>query len=119
MSEDLALALVAGEYRVTTVRLPAGFTVRSMTYGATDLLNSPLRVDGPANTRIEVTLRTCRSGVNNRSQDQGARQDAPGEGTPRPTTVAFSATQSGGQTFETPIRDDGSFQFAAGPTRHL
>jgi hypothetical protein len=109
--EDLSLRLVAGEYRVTTVRLPAGFSVQSMTYGATDLLRDPLQVNGPGNTRIEVVLRRFDPASISGVRVSGRVKMPPAAGTPRPTTVAFSATLAGGQTFETPINDDGSFLF--------
>jgi hypothetical protein len=111
----ISLALVAGEYRIGAVRLPAAFTVRSMTYGTTDLLNAPLRVDGPANTRIEITLRSVDPSSITGARISGSVKMPPAEGTPRPTTVALSATQSGGQTFETPILDGDIFQFSTVP----
>jgi hypothetical protein len=38
------LHLTPGEYRISLGYLPAGYVVRSLTYGSTDLLQSPLRV---------------------------------------------------------------------------
>ena len=114
-SDGLELALIAGEFRIKPVRLPAGFTVRSMTYGATDLLKSPLRVDGPTNTRIEVTLRSVDPASITGPRISGSVRMPAGEGTPRPTLVVFSATDSLGQTYQTPIRTDSSFEFSAIP----
>jgi hypothetical protein len=82
-----------------------------MTYGATDVLSAPLRVDGPANTRLEVVLRRVDPETISGVRVSGRVKMPPAAETPRPTTVAFSATQSGGQTFETAITNDDSFLF--------
>jgi hypothetical protein len=51
------LALFAGEYRVSLSGLPAGYTVRSISYGTTDLMQEPLKVVGSSSQEIRVTLR--------------------------------------------------------------
>jgi Carboxypeptidase regulatory-like domain len=113
--EDPKLNLVPGEYRVTTVRLPAGFAVKSMTYGSADLLSGSLRVTGPAITGIEVVLRRVDPASISGARVRGSVKMPAAAGTPRPTTVAFSATLSGGQTFETSIAADNSFVFSKVP----
>ena len=109
--DDLSLSLIPGAYRVATVRLPAGFAVKSMTYGSADLLSGPLQVSGKTNTRIEVVLRRIDPASISGPRLSGRVKMPPAAGTPRPTTVALSATLSGGQTFETAIAGDDSFAF--------
>jgi hypothetical protein len=49
--------LPAGDYELRFVRLPAGYSVKSMTYGAADLLREPLRVASrDADRFLEITL---------------------------------------------------------------
>ena len=49
--------LIEGEYRISMGKLPAGFVVKSMVYGATDLLGGPLKLDGSGELgQIRVTI---------------------------------------------------------------
>ena len=49
--------LLEGEYRMTFGKLPAGFAVKSMAYGSTDLLKEPLNLDGTTElTSVRVVL---------------------------------------------------------------
>ena len=49
--------LAEGEYRISLGKLPAGLSVKSIAYGATDLLNAPLKLDGTeAQREIRVTM---------------------------------------------------------------
>jgi hypothetical protein len=52
------LKLEDGEYAVSVRNLPAGYSVKSMTYGTQDLLKAPLKLDGLA--VWTVTLRVGR-----------------------------------------------------------
>jgi hypothetical protein len=111
----LAVQLLHGEWRLTTVRLPPGFYVRSMTHGGTDLLRQALSVDGGPGGPIEMTLARFDpksiAGVR-----IGGRVRMPSaEGTPRPTKVSLSAVDNGGRTFETSINADASFEFSSIP----
>jgi hypothetical protein len=112
----LSLQLLNGDYRITTVRLPAGFSVRSMTYGGTDLLRQPLGVDGVARGPITITLARIDPASIVGFKIGGRVRMPAAAGTPRPSKVAFSGIDSGGQTFETPINADASFEFSAIPT---
>jgi hypothetical protein len=51
-----ALALFPGEYRVSLTALPAGYSVRSISYGTTDVLQEPLKITGSSSQEIRVTL---------------------------------------------------------------
>jgi hypothetical protein len=48
--------LPPGDYTVSVTNLPEGYTVRSITDGANNLLSQPLRVAPGATPRITVTL---------------------------------------------------------------
>jgi hypothetical protein len=53
------LPIAEGEYQLSTSKLPAGLALKSMTYGTTDLLNEPLKLDGQsAPQQIRVMLGT-------------------------------------------------------------
>jgi hypothetical protein len=45
-----------GEYNVTVRDIPAGYQLKSITYGTTDLQKAPLMIDGPATWEIIVRL---------------------------------------------------------------
>jgi hypothetical protein len=45
-----------GEYNVSLQGVPAGFQLRSITYGTTDLQKTPLKIDGPVTWEIIVRL---------------------------------------------------------------
>jgi len=111
----LALQLLIGEYQLTTVRLPAGFYVKSMTYGGTDVLRQTLRIDGASRGPINVTLARFDPKSIAGPKVGGRIRMPPAAGTPRPTIVALSALDNGGRTFETPIKADASFEFSSIP----
>jgi hypothetical protein len=51
------LPLAEGEYRISLRGIPAGFSLKSLAYGSTDLLQEPLRLDGTAElTGIRLIL---------------------------------------------------------------
>jgi hypothetical protein len=51
------LPLVEGEYQVSFGTLPEGISVKSIMYGSTDLLSSPLKLDGSRDVQeIRVTM---------------------------------------------------------------
>ena len=53
--------LVEGEYRITFGKLPTGMTAKSIAYGSTDLLNTPLKLDGAETLReLRVTIDSVR-----------------------------------------------------------
>lgn len=53
----LRLPMLEGEYRFSTGALPAGYVLKSFLYGSTDLLASPVRLDGTlALSEIRVVL---------------------------------------------------------------
>src|SRR5215471_5114647 len=45
-----------GEYNVSLRNVPAGYQLKSITYGPTDLQKAPLKIDGPATWEIIVRL---------------------------------------------------------------
>jgi hypothetical protein len=45
-----------GEYNVSVPNIPAGYQLKSITYGTTDLQKAPLKIDGPATWEIIVRL---------------------------------------------------------------
>jgi hypothetical protein len=53
------LPIAEGEYQLSISRLPAGATLKSMTYGTTDLLKEPLKLDGQSPPQqIRVSMET-------------------------------------------------------------
>ncbi len=50
------LTLAAGDHNITLRGLPSGYQVKSITYGTTDLVKEPLRIDGPVTWEIIVRL---------------------------------------------------------------
>jgi hypothetical protein len=50
------LKLEDGEYAMSVRNVPAGYRVKSMTYGATDLLKQPLKIDGLAVWTVTIRL---------------------------------------------------------------
>jgi hypothetical protein len=49
--------LIEGEYRISMGKLPEGISVKSIQYGSSDILNSPLKLDGSEDVRqIRVTM---------------------------------------------------------------
>src|SRR5688572_23505985 len=56
-SNGFTLPLVESEYQISFGKLPAGLSVKSISYGSTDLLRDPLKLDGSSKpTEIRVTL---------------------------------------------------------------
>jgi len=45
-----------GEYNVSLRNVPAGYQLKAITYGPTDLQKAPLKIDGPATWEIIVRL---------------------------------------------------------------
>src|SRR5262249_49759198 len=45
-----------GEYNVSVRSVPAGYRLKSITYGPTDLQKAPLKIDGPVTWEIIVRL---------------------------------------------------------------
>jgi hypothetical protein len=52
----LILNVKDGEYNVSLRSVPAGYQLKSMTYGTTDLQKAPLKIDGPVTWEIIVRL---------------------------------------------------------------
>jgi len=50
------LELDPGSYNISVKSLPAGYQLKSLIYGTTDLLKDPLKVDGPIPWEIIVRL---------------------------------------------------------------
>jgi hypothetical protein len=54
----LMLNLKDGEYNISVRNIPAGYQLKSIMYGTTDLQKVPLKIDGPATWEIIVRLVT-------------------------------------------------------------
>jgi len=52
----MVLTISDGDHRISVRSLPAGYVLKSMRYGTVDLLQAPLRVDGPITWEIIVRL---------------------------------------------------------------
>ena len=52
----IMLRVKDGEHNVSLRSVPAGYQLKSITYGTTDLQKSPLRIDGPSTWEIIVRL---------------------------------------------------------------
>lgn len=50
------IELLPGSYKISVNSLPAGYQLKSLIYGTTDLLKEPLKVDGPIPWEIIVRL---------------------------------------------------------------
>jgi hypothetical protein len=51
-----SLGVVRGEQRISVLGIPAAYTVKSIKYGSTDLLDQPLILSAPPSSEILVTL---------------------------------------------------------------
>jgi hypothetical protein len=56
---------VHGEQRISVLGLPLPYSVKSITYGSTDLLTNPLVLSSPPTSEIEVTLERTSAAVPN------------------------------------------------------
>jgi hypothetical protein len=52
----ILLTVRDGEYNVSARSIPAGYQLKSITYGTTDLQKAPLKIDGPVTWEIIVRL---------------------------------------------------------------
>jgi hypothetical protein len=52
----MQLALPDGEHKISVRNIPAGYILKSLRYGTTDLQESPLKIDGPITWEIIVRL---------------------------------------------------------------
>jgi hypothetical protein len=59
-SSPVILPVSNGEHRISIRNIPAGYTLKSIRYGAVDLQKSPLVVDGPITWEIVVRLEKTR-----------------------------------------------------------
>jgi len=64
--------LVEGEYRLTIDRLPGDYYVKSMTFGASDLLSDTLRVSENPSGEIAITLASGTSVAGTVRDDKGS-----------------------------------------------
>src|SRR5262245_48313120 len=102
---SFGILLPSGGRRIVLnpLSLPPGYTVKSLTYGATDLLREPLTVFESDSSELEVTFATAPGswfGVSGRVTgiDPSARR--------------YRITMSGRRPLETMVQPDGSFAFA-------
>src|SRR6185295_3771497 len=88
------LQLPAGGYRVSELELPMGFTLKSLTYGSVDLLNSALQIsEPPSPEEMQMTVaRAARAGIPWRTI-RGRIESPPQNGT-LPVWVDISGTAS-------------------------
>ena len=108
------LRRVQGEMSIGVDNLPLGYTVKSITYGARELVSGALRIDGPPVGEILITLDVKRPGDVQGVRVSGSAINLPAElfvqKTPR-----MLLTFSGGPLLETSLEKDGSFRFAKVP----
>ena len=88
------LQLPAGGYRVSELELPMGFTLKSLTYGSVDLLNSAFQIsEPPSPEEMQMTVaRAARAGIPWRTI-RGRIESPPQNGT-LPVWVDISGTAS-------------------------
>ena len=106
------LSLARGDYRVSVPGIPAGYYLKSMTSGMTDLSTSVLRVGRDSSTEIRVTLGFVRR------PESGVRLS--GHVTFAPTGALLNAesvvlVSSGNRNAavrQSPLAADGSFEFS-------
>ena len=103
-NEIFSLTLPEGEGRLQVDSLPLGYELKAFTYGTSDLLKNPLRVDGSGLNEIQVKLARTLPLVRIRGRIRNVEITPP----TRLFLMGFSTTDS---TFEAPVGTDGSFEF--------
>jgi hypothetical protein len=98
------LYLNAADYQVAVTGLPAGYTVKSMTSGSTNLLEQPLKVGVGETPQVTVLL-----GVS--SPPPWVKVSGRATGV-RPTEIVLSSPNGTGVSQSTTPRPDGTFEFA-------
>jgi hypothetical protein len=88
------LQLPAGGYRVSELELPMGFTLKTLTYGSVDLLNSPFQVSEPPSPKeMQMTVaRAAPAGIPWRTIR--GRIEGPPQNRTLPVWVDISGTAS-------------------------
>jgi hypothetical protein len=105
-SGTFVLSMPASGWRISLTNLPAGYSVKSMTYGSTDLLREPLTLNDNATTEIQLTLSLAANSLHKVS----GRVTGLG---PSPTRVSISLVgASTAFTMNVPVDSDGNFEFA-------
>jgi hypothetical protein len=95
--------LPEGERRITlnTQSLPSGYSLKSFTYGSTDLLRDPLRVSGADSSSLALTFAAA----------PGSWSDVSGRVTGIDPTVRTYTVQMNQRDMVARVRPDGSFSF--------
>jgi hypothetical protein len=116
-----------GEYRVNTTLLPFGYHVKSMTYGAVDLLQGPINIDSSsAANELQVVLTTTPPAGTSPGVKVSGRvtgREAAGAGNPGLVVLlGSSAAPNAGpnkvaliRMGEAPVKEDGTFEIAGVP----
>jgi hypothetical protein len=115
----------AGEYRINATLLPLGYNVKSMAYGAVDLLQSPINVQSEsAAHELQVVLTTTPPagtppGFKVTGRIKGL--ETAGNGVPAWMSLSSPPTTAGPnqvsmiRTGEAPVKEDGTFEIAGVP----
>ena len=90
-------------------QLPAGYTLKTMTYGATDLLTTPMKISTSDVAELRLTVSTPNhTPVKVSGKASGIDATAAARG---PVNVIMNAPGYAG-SLQTPVSADGSFEFA-------
>jgi hypothetical protein len=95
--------LPAGEYRITAQGVPTGYYFKAITAGSTNLLTSPLKIEGTEPVRIAVTLGKS-AGVRVRGRVQDFATPTPSRRITLVDPIQLSSV-------EAPVAADGAFDF--------
>jgi formylglycine-generating enzyme required for sulfatase activity len=98
--------LPSGSFRVAASGLPAGFEIRSMTSGASDLMRTPILVRSGDSVRIEVTL------VATRAPWVKVSGRVVGRVGPTPVTSIRLTGPALAEPLTAAVNPDGSFEFS-------
>jgi hypothetical protein len=105
-SETFVLPLPAAGWRISVTGLPASYSVKSMTYGSTDLLREPLTLKEDVTTEIQLTLSLAANSLHKVS----GRVTGLGQ-SPTPVSISLVGASSA-FTLNVPLDSDGNFEFA-------
>jgi hypothetical protein len=105
-NETFVLSLPAAGWRISVTNLPAGYSVKSMTYGSSDLLREPLTLNENASKEIQLTLSLAANSLHKVS----GRVTGLGQ-SPTPVSISLVGASSA-FTLNVPLDSDGNFEFA-------
>ncbi len=99
--------LPEGESKIDISALPPGLTVKTLSYGETDLLRAPALVSAANNPQLRMTLTSTGARLVHLTGRYIAPSPAPAQRAPAGEIIRLN----GPMAVEIPLRDDGTFEF--------